>query len=232
MIDPITEQILLEDLGISSLKAIANKIETALRKGDFKTLERINDKLPSANMNQIKMRASKFPKFRQKYDEVKRIIKNSKVLEPEIHEPASVAIAIVAASTDMKVSDVLARGEQGLVQGKLLSLIIPGAGAIGPIVKLIFFIIILIPIFSAAGVGFGAAMSAVWKMGGFLLAIIKNALTGVTKLMIDYKPPETKTFWDSLVGGLGMGQGLQHPSAVDPGTTTSGLHQLFFKVKK
>jgi hypothetical protein len=185
MIDPITEQILFEEAGFAALKTVTDKIEKSLKKGDIKSVERISNKLPSANLNQVKMRASKkFPKFRQKYDEVKRIIKNSKILDPSIYEPASVAVAIVAASTDMKVSEVLSRGEKGIPQGKILSLLIPGIGFVGPILKLAFFIIALISIFSIAGIGLGAAASAAWKAGGFLLSMLSNSISAISKIAL------------------------------------------------
>jgi hypothetical protein len=232
MIDPITEQILFEQAGLSALKTIGKQIEQALKKGDAKSIKRLTDKLPKININQIKMRASKsFPKFRQKYDEIKRIIKNSKILDPSIHEPASVAIAVVAASTDMKVSDVLKRGEQGLVQANIASLLIPGAGLAGPVIKLIFFIIILIPIFAVAGISFTSAVSAVWKMGGYLLGLINNALQGVWHLMtydptIPGPPP---TIWTFLGKGLGIdSSNIPHTSAAENAFDGG----LIFKVKK
>lgn len=245
MIDPITERMLHENAMLRSFKVIGQQFESALRRGNMSAIEKISNKLPKENLNQIKMRSSKkFPKFRQKYDEAKRIIRNSKILEPEIHEPAVVAIAIVSSATNMKVSDVLSRGEAGLVQGKILSLLIPGFGLIGPIVKLAFFIIILIGVLSAAGVGISAAFSALSKAASFLFAILGNAGSAISKIA-KYISPEGVEKVASAAGEThsnmstiqSLASAFNHANKaldlqVDPGVNPGGVAGMFFKVKK
>jgi hypothetical protein len=235
MIDPITEQILLEAKVIESLKKIIPQLKNVILKKDFKGMSRIAKQLPQKkNFSQIKQGASKLPNFRQKYNEAIRAVEKSKVLDPSVYEPAAVAIAIVSLSSNNKVSEIIKTGDRGVLQAGLITSLIPGGVFIVPILKLSFFIIIITSILIVGGDVVIPAFMAFAKGIGYLLSILGNGFMAMGRLAAEGLGIADTTTTDVVNGLLGttiepdtfeqIGQAMQ---IRPPGTAG-----LFFKRKK
>jgi len=180
MIDPITEQILMEAKAVDSLKKILPQIKAVLLKKDFKGMMRLSKQLPQKrNFKQIKSEAMRLPNFRQKYNEAKRAIKNSKVLDGSLEEPASLGVALVALNTGMKVSDIIKAGDKGVLQSSMILSLIPGGAFVGPIVTLVYFLIIISGLL-IIGHGVIVPAAAILAKGiGYILSVIGNGFKGI-----------------------------------------------------
>ena len=182
MIDPITEQILMEAKIIDSLKRMLPQLKSVILKKDFKGMIKLANKLPrKKNFKQLKQEAMRLPKFRQKYNEAKKAISRSKALDPSVHEPASVAIAIVAVSTSLKVSQIIKEGEKGVLQSSMILNLIPGGLFIVPILKLTLFVIAITSLLIVAGDIVIPAVKILWKAAVHILSIIGNGLLTIGK---------------------------------------------------
>ena len=203
MIDPITEQILMEAKVIDSLKKILPQIKTVLLKKDFKGMMRLSKQLPQKrNFKQIKSEAMRLPNFRQKYNEAKRAMQNSKVLDGSLEEPAAVGVALVALNTGMKVSQIIKVGEKGVLQSSIILNLIPGGAFIMPIAGLVYFLIIISALLVVGHTVIGPAATIFAKGAAYLLSIIGSGFAAIGKIGLKQAGvPTTKTdVVNSLLG--------------------------------
>jgi hypothetical protein len=210
MIDPITEHILMEAKAIDSLKRIIPQLKSSILKKDFRGMISLSNKLPQKkNFKQLKQEVMRLPNFRQKYAEAKKAISRSKVLDKSVHEPASVAIAIVGLSSSAKISEIIKTGEKGVLQSSMILNLIPGGAFIVPIIKLSFFIIVITTILITAGNVVIPALVAFVKGIGYILSIIGKGLAAIGKVGAGLVGDKV-TFTDGVNAALG--------TTIQPGT--------------
>lgn len=203
MVDPITGHILLEAEAIESLKRVLPQLKSVLLKKDFKGMITLAQKLPQKkNFLQLKQEVFRLPNFRQKYEEAKKAIQRSKVLDSSVHEPASVAVAIVALTTTNKVSDIINTGEKGILQSSMVLSLIPGGAFIEPIIKLTFFTIIITGILITGGKIVVPALMTFIKGVGYVMSLIAKGLMAIGKVGAGLVDDHT-TFTDVVNSSLG-----------------------------
>ncbi len=183
MIDPITEHILLENQAMNSLKRYMVHMKKAAARKDIKAVAKLSKMLPETSLKSTKRFGSKLPNFKKKYEEAKKAVKRNRILDPEIHEPASVAVAIVAATSNKTVSEIMNVGTAGISQG-YVTLLLPLAGKFAlPLIKLGFFTLIIMSIYVTGGQIIVPAFTGLFKTIGYLLGLVGKAFKGAGTIL-------------------------------------------------
>jgi len=194
MIDPITEQILIENQSMKMLKKYIPAMKKAIVRKDLRGMGRLASMLPEVNIKSVKRFASRMPDFRKNYEEAKKAITRSHTIDPEVIEPATVALALVASSTNKTCSEVLKRGVVGMPQGKILSLLLPaGSQFVVPLFKLNFFILAIMSIYVTGGDIIVPAVTGFFKVIGYLLGMVGKSFKAIGKLLQSAGTSEGKT---------------------------------------
>ena len=74
MIDPITEQILIENQSMKMLKKYIPAMKKAIVRKDLRGMGRLASMLPEVNIKSVKRFASRMPDFRKNYETFSKII--------------------------------------------------------------------------------------------------------------------------------------------------------------
>ena len=224
MIDAITEQLLLEDRAIRMLKYFVPKMKQAVQRRDIKKIALLGKTMPTTKLKSVKAWASKLPNFREKYEEAKRAVVRSNILDPQVHEPAIVAVAIVSSTTNKPCSDIMRMGTAGMPQGKIIESLIPGGVFIMPLLKLSIFILALLPFYIIGKPVVDTAAGGLLKIVGHLFAL---AGSGIKSIFYAISNTAQQKSLDNAVNSINnsLGTNLFPPKV--PDIDTESLQQSF-----
>ena len=251
MIDPITEQILLEDRALKSLRMFMTNMKTAISRKDIRKVARLSNMLPEISLKSLKKWAIRLPNFRKNYDKAKRAVRSSKIFDKQVEEPASVVVAVIASSTNKTCAEVLKRGVVGMPQAKVLSMILPpGSQFVVPLLKLNFFVLAAMSVYITGGDIIMPAVVSVFQAIGYLLGLAgkgfkaighvlskttdqkttEQAVEDINKMLgTDLAPPKVLGLKPELVEKMKQAGVEFGPMG---GEHLPGTAGLFFKTKK
>ena len=179
MIDPITEDILVEAKIIDSMKKIVPMAKQALMKGDVKLMKRIASRLPQKTFKEVEKEAMrKLPGFRNKLKEAQRFALKSREAKG-LEEPLAIAGAIVATITQTKTKDVMSKFSDVARDAQKL-ILFPGDIKV---LKLILFIIAIALIYFTKGAVILPAIQYTFAGAALLMALLGKLLSGAASMI-------------------------------------------------
>jgi hypothetical protein len=187
MVDPVTEQILMEAQVIDSIKKIVPMLKSALNRKDTKMLKKISKQLPKRKplVQLEKEAAQKFPNFRENYKKAQREVVKSKHAKG-IERPVAFITAIATTVTKKPTSEITDKLSLAAAEAQK-AILFPGDIQL---LKLILFIIFVLIVFTTKGAVLGVMFQGlVWCVASIL---------GLLGFAVDtaQNPPEST--WDLL----------------------------------
>jgi methyltransferase-like protein len=186
MVDPVTEQILMEAEVIDAINKIVSAIQGALKSRNPETLKKIAKNLPrKKSFPEIEKEAMrKLPGFKENYIKAQReMIKNKEA--KGIERPAALVTAVAATITKHdtkfiadKLSDAARDSKKLFFPGDVL------------IVKLILFSLFVLAVFATEGAVIGSLFRGLVSAIALIFSVIRG---GVEMLQ---NPPESA--WDLI----------------------------------
>jgi hypothetical protein len=187
MIDPVTEQVLMEAQIVDSIKRIVPMLKTALTRKDTKMLKKVSKQLPKHKglAKLEKEAAQKFPNFRENYKKAQREVVKLKHARG-IERPVAFVTAIATTVTKKPTSEITDKLSEAAVEAQK-AILFPGDVQL---VKLILFIIFVLLVFTTKGAVLGVMFQGlVWCISS-LLGLLGFAIETAKD------PPTSK--WDLL----------------------------------
>ncbi len=180
MIDPITEQVLLEAKIIDAVKKIAPIAQNAVMKGNIKVMRRIAKSLPSKSVNEIEKEAmKKLPGFKQKYKDMQRAMLRNRDAKG-IEHPAALIGAIAATLTDNITPETISLKLSEATKNAQKLIFFPGDVKI---LKLILFLLAILLIYVTRGAVIMPALQYLFVGLSFLMALLSKLLNATAKLI-------------------------------------------------
>lgn len=180
MIDPITEQILMEARIIDTAKKIVPIAKNALMKRNTSAMRKVAKILPKKNFSEVEKEAiKKIPGFRQKYKDMQRImIKNRDAAG--IEQPAALIGAVAATISDNVTPEIISMKLSEAAKNAQKLIFFPGDTAL---VKLLLFLIAILLIYVTSGAIILPALQYLFVGLSYLLALLGKLFSGTADLI-------------------------------------------------
>ena len=180
MIDPITEQILLEAKIIDIAKKIVPIAKNALMKRNIGAMKKVAKILPKKGFSEVEREAiKKIPGFRQKYKDMQRVmIKNRDAAG--IEEPAALIGAVAATISDSITPEIISMKLSEAAKNAQKLIFFPGDTVL---VKLLLFLIAILLIYVTSGAIILPALQYLFVGLSFLLALLGKLFDGTAGLI-------------------------------------------------
>lgn len=187
MVDPVTEQILMEAKLLDSMKRIVPMLKSALTRKDVKMVNRIRKQLPKGKKISVLEREAqqKFPDFRENYKKAQREVVKLRTAKG-MERPVAFVTAIATTVTKKPTSEITDKFEQAsaMTQREVL---FPGDVQL---LKLILFIIFILLVFATEG----AVIGVMYK--GLVWCVV--SLFGLVGIAIDTAQDPPESIWDAI----------------------------------
>jgi hypothetical protein len=180
MIDPITEQILLEAKIIDSIKKIAPTAKNAILKGNVSAMKSIANRLPQKNFKEVEKEATrKLPNFRQRYKDMQRVMMRN-IDAKGIEQPAALIGAIAATLSNSVTPDVVSMKLSEAAKDAQKLVFFPGDVMV---LKLSLFVIAILLIWVTKGAVILPALQYLFVGTAFLLSLLGKLLKGAAAII-------------------------------------------------